>query len=233
MRVLKSKWIKIFLSLVVIVVIAYFLFPFIPFHATGFEKVKLPNAMFQGPVSIEQALKERRSIRKYKNEPITLEQAAQLLWAAQGITSAQGFRTAPSAGALYPLEIYVAVGNVVNLPAGIYHYLPAEQSLEKLSDKDVRPELATTTGEASTVKDGAMDIIIVGEYMKPVQKYGERGKQFVHMEAGHVSENIYLQAVSLKLGTVAIGGFNDDAVKRILNLSKTAHPLYIMPVGKI
>lgn len=196
-------------------------------------KMKLPYPVYNSKTSIEEALKNRRSIRQYKNEALTLEQISQLLWAAQGITSEGRLRTAPSAGALYPLEIYLVNGNIKDLLPGIYHYLPKEHVLEFLVEGDVRQKLATAALAQSDVEHGAADIIITAIYARTVAKYGSHGKRFVHMEAGHAAQNICLQVISLGLGTVTIGAFNDSEVKQILNLPKEEEPLYIMPIGKI
>ncbi len=195
--------------------------------------VKLPNPVYSSHTSIEEALKKRRSIREYKNNPITLQQLAQLLWAAQGITSAKGFRTAPSAGALYPIEIYVLSGNVKGLMPGVYRYLPKKHVLELLAKDDIRSKLATATFNQSGVTNAAADILITAAYARTTAKYGNRGERFAQMEAGQVAENICLQVTSLGLGTVTIGVFNDSKVKALMNFSKDEYPLYIMPVGKI
>lgn len=195
-------------------------------------EIKLPTPIFSSNTSIEEALKKRRSIRLYKNLPLTLQEVAQLLWAAQGITSNNQFRTAPSAGALYPLEIYLIAGNVEKLSPGIYHYAPITHSLQKLKEGDIRTQLAEAAMDQEAIKFGAADIVITAIFSRSTQKYGNKGKQFVFMEAGHAAQNIYLETVSLKLGTVSIGAFNNTQIKNILNLKKE-EPLYILPIGKI
>lgn len=195
-------------------------------------QIKLPNPVLSGTTSVEEALKKRRSIRSYKNLPLTLQEVAQLLWAAQGITSDNGYRTAPSAGALYPLEIYLVAGNIEKLSPGIYHYIPAKHALQKLKDGDVRTQLASAAIGQSPVKLAAADIVITAIFSRTTKKYGNKGKEFVLMEAGHAAQNIYLESVSLHIGTVAIGAFDDTQIKNILNL-KEEDPLYILPIGKI
>lgn len=192
----------------------------------------LPAPIFKSETSIEEALKWRRSTREFKAGPITLQQISQLLWAAQGITYANGFRTAPSAGALYPLEIYVVSGNITNLPAGVYHYSPVNHALEILIMGDKRKDLWSAAEKQGGVEQGAADIVITANYKKTTIKYGRRGIRYVDMEAGHVAENISLQLVSLRLGTVTIGAFDDSAVKSVLKLPHGEEPLYIMPIGK-
>ena len=175
---------------------------------------------------------ERRSVRNYTGEPLTLAEVSQLLWAAQGITSPSGGRTAPSAGALYPLEIYLLAGEVTDLPAGIYHYLPVEHALNPVVGGDQRQVLYEAALSQSAVKDAAAVIVITAVYERTTVKYGERGFQYVYIEVGSAAQNIYLQAFSLDLGTVFIGAFHDDQVKLILQLSGDETPLGIMPVGR-
>lgn len=194
--------------------------------------IALPSPIYKSNVSIEEALLKRRSVREYKDEPISLQQVSQLLWAAQGITSTIGLRTAPSAGALYPLEIYLIVGNVIGLAPGVYHYVPTIHMLELMSEGDKRNNLARAALAQNDVQHGSVDIVISAIYQKTTVKYGDRGKRYVYMEAGHAAENIYLQVISLGLGTVTIGAFDNSAVKSVLNLPSKEDPLYIMPVGK-
>ncbi|MFH2026677.1 MAG: SagB/ThcOx family dehydrogenase [bacterium] len=165
---------------------------------------------------------------------MTLAEVAQVLWSAQGITdSKRGFRTAPSAGALFPLEAYVVIGNVEGLAEGVYKYKPDEHELVKGRGGDVRDKLAVAALEQACVRAGAIAIVFSAVYERTTRKYGDRGVRYVHMEAGHAAQNVCLQAVSLNLGTVVVGAFKDDEVSKILNLSDEEHPLYILPVGKI
>lgn len=240
MNILDKKWIKIYFFMVVIIVIfsvGYFISRINkatpPIHTIRQLKIKLPEPTYSSKTSIEAALKHRRSVREYTNAPLTLKQVSQLLWAAQGITSKNGFRTAPSAGALYPLQIYLVSANVKNLSSGIYRYLPTDHALEMLVEGDLRAPLADAALEQSAVKSAAAEIVITGIYARTINKYGTRGTQFVFMEAGHASENIYLQAVSLNLGTVAVGGFDDVLVKKAMHLTANQNPLYIMPIGRM
>jgi SagB-type dehydrogenase family enzyme len=192
----------------------------------------LPEPRLESEVSLEETLLERRSVREYADLPLSLEDVSQLLWAAQGITSDWGGRTAPSAGALYPLEVYLVVGDVENLEAGIYKYQSEEHALVRVGDSDVRSELASAALSQSFVEEGAIDIVIAAIYERTTRKYGERGVRYVHMEAGHAAQNIYLEAVALDLGTVTIGAFFDEQVKDVLGMPESEVPLYIMPVGK-
>lgn len=196
------------------------------------ESGGLPQPRRSGPWSVEGALAERRSVREYTGEPLTRAELAQLLWAAQGITSAEGLRTAPSAGALYPLEVYVAVGAVDDLPSGIYRYEPARHALELVASGDRRAELAAAALGQECVQDGAAVLALAAVYRRTTGKYGERGIRYVHMEVGHAAQNVCLQAVALGLGTVVVGAFDDRDVKRILNMGAREEPLCLMPVGR-
>jgi SagB-type dehydrogenase family enzyme len=194
--------------------------------------IVLPEPAHDSDVSLEQALLERRSVRTFKEGALTLKQLAQLLWAAQGITDPSGKRTAPSAGALYPLEVYAVVGNVEGVPPGIYKYKPDSHTLVKVLDGDQRVALSQAAMGQPSVSQGAVDIVITAVYERITSKYGERGIRFVHLEAGHAAQNVCLQVVALKLGTVTTGAFDDDAVKKVLGISGNETPLYIMPVGR-
>ena len=192
----------------------------------------LPTPRHDSETSVEKALLERRSVRSYADEPLTLSEISQLLWAAQGITNPSGGRTAPSAGALYPLEIYLLAGEINDLTTGIYHYKPDDHSLTLIIEGDQRQALYEAALSQSAVKDAAAVIVITAIYERTTVKYGERGIQYVHMEVGSVAQNVYLQAVSLDFGTVFIGAFHNDQVKHILRLSEAEIPLGIMPVGR-
>lgn len=195
-------------------------------------QMKLPTPRLESSVSIEAALHERRSIREYADAPLALAGLAQLLWAAQGVTAVNGFRTAPSAGALYPLAVYVLVGNVVDLPAGIYQYHPQGHTLSRIVEGDKRKELMHVALEQSALRDAAAVILIAAVYERTTAKYGTRGVRYVYMEAGHAAQNVYLQAISLDLGVVAIGAFDDAGVKRVAHLSEREQPLYLLPIGR-
>ena len=196
------------------------------------EAVKLPRPAYTGEVSLEKALLNRRSVRDYKDEPLSLEEASQLLWAAQGVTDPRGLRTAPSAGALYPLEVYLVAGKVSGLPAGVYKYRPQGHALVKVADGDKRAELSGAgLGQASIAK-GAAVMVLCAVYERTARKYGDRAERYAHFEVGCASQNIYLQAVSLNLGTVFIGAFHDDKVKEVLNMADDERTLCVMPVGR-
>ena len=196
-------------------------------------RIPLPAPKMTGTVSVEEAVSGRRSVREYATSPLDISEISQLLWAAQGLTDPSGLRAAPSAGALYPLEVYVACGNVTGLSGGVYHYLPKSHALERVIERDVREDLYKSALRQPSVRDAAAVIIIAADYNRTTRKYGERGIRYVHMEAGHVSENIYLQAYALGIGTVAIGAFDDSGVQSVLGLPQDQTPLYLMPIGKV
>ncbi|MEM2094862.1 MAG: SagB/ThcOx family dehydrogenase [Candidatus Bathyarchaeia archaeon] len=195
-------------------------------------EVSLPAPRYESEVSVEEALLKRRSIREYSNKALTIQEISQLLWSAQGITDPRGFRTAPSAGALYPLEVYVAVGNVEDLSKGVYIYKPEGHMLVKVIEGDKREALANAAFDQTWVKNGAIIIVITAVYERTTAKYGDRGIRYVHMEAGHVAQNICLQATAMGLGTVTVGAFYDDQVKLVIGLQENEQPIYIMPVGR-
>jgi SagB-type dehydrogenase family enzyme len=161
-----------------------------------------------------------------------LADVGQVLWAAQGITNDRGYRTTPSAGALYPLEVYVVAGSVVDLEAGVYRYRPDGHLLVRIGGGDRRADLQAAAVDQASVGDAPATLVIAAVPERTTAKYGERGTRYVAMEAGHAAENVYLQAAALNLGTVAIGAFDDDRVEEILMLPKNATPLYLMPVGR-
>ncbi|KTC91202.1 SagB/ThcOx family dehydrogenase [Fluoribacter dumoffii] len=229
---------KILLLIIVALVFLYLIFrpnPLakesrVPAQSQTENEIQLPNPLSASSTSIEEALRKRRSTREYKNQAITLQQVAQLLWAAQGVTSNQGFRTAPSAGALYPLEVYLIAKNVTTLSTGIYHYVPAKHRLQKLKDGDFSLQLAKAALGQNAVEAGAANLVITAVFSKMTAKYGDAGIRFALMEAGHAAQNIYLQTVSLNLATVSIGSFDTTQLKQILPVTHE-EPLYILPIG--
>jgi SagB-type dehydrogenase family enzyme len=240
MASLSAGFILAVLIVAVLIIIAVFLIPGMP-QATPDDGSKIPHSgrialpppKVSGTISVEEALLARRSVREYAAEPLDIAQVSQLLWAAQGITSPSGFRTAPSAGALYPLEVFVACGNVTGLLPGVYRYIPDSHALERIIDRDIRDDLYRAALRQESVRNAPAVIAITADYNRTMRKYGERGIRYVHMEAGHASENICLQAYSLGLGTVTIGAFDDGAVKDLLGMPQGFAPLYLMPVGRV
>jgi SagB-type dehydrogenase family enzyme len=202
-----------------------------PTAMTAGDSVSLPSPRPASAVSVEEALASRRSVRDFADAGLSFEDMAQLLWAAQGITHAEGLRTAPSAGALYPLEVYLVAGRVATLPAGIYRYDPRRHQLAPTALGDRRPGLAAAALHQTWIADAPAVVVIAAVYRRTDAKYGDRGERYVHIETGHAAENVCLQAVALGLGTTVVGAFSDVGVKRLLGLGEE-QPLLLIPVGK-
>ena len=183
-------------------------------------------------MSVERARRERRSARAYAPGALTLAELGQLLWAAQGVTAPGGLRAAPSAGALYPLELRVVVGEVAGLETGVYRYLPETHRLEHSDPHDLRPDLAAAAHQQAWVSDNAALVVISAQYTRTTGKYGPRGVRYAHLEAGHSAENLFLQATALGIATVLVGAFDDAAVTRLLRLEPSEEPLVLMPLGR-
>jgi len=196
--------------------------------------VKLPRPELEGKVSLEEAIARRRSVRRYRAEPLTLSQLSQVLWSAQGITAGGELRAAPSAGATYPLELFAFVGKqaIDGLEAGIYHYEVDSHSLVCSQRGDLRRELARAALDQGFIVSAPVDIVICAIYTRTSYTYGRRGERYVHMEVGHVGENIHLQAIALGLATVEVGAFDDEEVRKVLDVEERIKPLYIMPLGR-
>jgi SagB-type dehydrogenase family enzyme len=195
--------------------------------------IALPEPRYDSHVPVEEALLKRRSIRDYAGGALTLEELAQLLWAAQGITDPTGSRTAPSAGATYPLEVYAVVGDVDGIAGGIYRYEPETHQLLKVVVGDKRKALAKAALDEHFIAQAPASLVITAIYDRTTGHYGLRGVRYVDTEAGHAAQNVHLQAVALNLGTAVVGAFNDSQVAEILRLSDNEVPLYIMPMGRI
>jgi len=195
--------------------------------------IMLPKPMIRGKISLEEAINKRRSERTFRDVHLTAEDLSQILWAAQGKTDPGGLRTAPSAGAQYPLDIYVVIGKVKGSSKGLYHYDPQRHSLRLLHEGELRRTLAEACLGQMFIADAPIVIVITAEYGRITDRYGERGVRYAHMEVGHVGQNIYLQAEVLGLGTVVIGAFRDRAVSKSLRLPEKHRPLYVMPVGYV
>jgi SagB-type dehydrogenase family enzyme len=188
--------------------------------------IPLPSPNYQGTMSLEETLAQRRSIREFEDRPLTDWELGQLLWAAQGLTNDRGFRTVPSAGALYPLEVYVATAQ------GIFHYQPQGHHLVVLSPVDARPALYAAALDQEAIRQAPALFAMTAVYERTISKYGqERSPRYVHLEAGHAAQNLLLQAVALNLGAVPIGAFHDKEVQAALGLTEDHEPLYLIPVG--
>lgn len=201
----------------------------------------LPAPALTGKVSVEEALSTRRSHRSFIDEAISAQDLSQLLWSAYGIThplsgypqTQGGLRTAPSAGALFPLKIYVLIGRVKGIEPGVYRYSSKDHKITRFIDRDVREQLSTAALRQEMIKTAPAVIFYSADFSLTTSKYGDRGRErYVCMDLGHSAQNVYLQAEALHLGTCAIGAFNDEAVRTVMQLPANEEPLYIMPVGQ-
>ncbi len=206
------------------------------------KAVKLPPPALDGSVSVEKCLARRRSIRRYSTRPLELADVSQLLWAAYGVTEPMpnvrgvrgGLKTAPSAGGLYPLDLYVVAGNVTALDPGIYHYRPETHDLVLVQGGDRRKALAQAALGQTMIRDAPASLVYSAVFSRTTGKYGTRGRQrYVCMDLGHSAENVYLQCGSLGLGTCAVGAFDDAGVRKVVPITDAEEPLYIMPVGHL
>lgn len=207
-------------------------------HAWGEVKpekyVPLSKPSCDGKVSVERAIKERRTVRSFRPKPLTLAQLSQLLWAAQGVTDeGMGFRAAPSGGALYPLDVYAVVGDggVEGLQSGIYHYQPETHSIRFVRRGDRRKEVASAALWQMWMAKAPVMFVITSEHERITRKYGKRGIRYAQIEVGHVGQNIFLQAGGLGLAAGIVGAFSDNAVAEAIGAPKAHNPLIIMPVG--
>jgi SagB-type dehydrogenase family enzyme len=187
--------------------------------------IKLAKPDRKGALALEKAIAVRRSRRKFSAKQLTLEQIGQLVWAAQGQDAWKGCRTAPSAGATYPLELFIVTGE------GLFHYLPAKHSLEKLREQDLRGELALAAWGQEFVEAAPVTLVFVAQFSRTTGRYGQRGIRYVYMEAGHAAQNVHLQAEALGLGSVAVGAFDDDSVSKVLGLASELEPIYMVVAG--
>lgn len=206
----------------------------------------LPEPMTDGKVSLEKALMGRRSIRNFSSDSLTIFEISQILWSAQGITKKikepssgwrgdkwpGGLRTAPSAGALYPIELYIATARVTGLPQGLYKYIPQEHTITRVLDGDKRMDISDAALKQKSIQNASAVIIIFGVIDRTTAKYGDRAPRYVNIECGAVCQNIYLQSYTLNLGAVFAGAFNDEKLKSVLNVPENEYPLGIMPLGK-
>ena len=211
----------------------------LPGSAAGVSKaietqaaLSLPGPRLEGPLSVEEALLARRSVRDFGAGPLALEEAAQLLWATQGIT-AIGRRTAPSAGALYPLEIALVAGQVSGLAPGVYRYRPRGHALRLVREGDLRAGLAAAALDQGWIAEAACALVLAAVYRRTTRKYGPRGERYVHIEVGHAGQNVYLQARAFGLGTTMVGAFRDTEVRLLLEFGADEAPLAILPIGRL
>lgn len=195
--------------------------------------IELPKPRLDSDVSVEKALNQRRSTREFSDRPLEISHVAQLLWAAQGVTSPELQRTAPSAGALYGLELYTIAVSVIGIAPGCYRYEPLRHHLECTLEGALQHQLSRTALDQSAIAQAAAIFVLSGVYERVKRKYGQRGVRYTHLEAGHAAQNLLLQAAALDLGAVAIGAFDDMDVKHLLGLTPQEVPLYLLSVGHL
>jgi SagB-type dehydrogenase family enzyme len=196
------------------------------------ETVALPPPRYDGDYALERALRERRSLRCFGKGALSLKQISQLLWAGQGVTSREGLRAAPSVGALYPLEVYLAVGQAQGLDKGVYRYLPDGHRLIRIAAADVRDELAAAAYGQRWVSHNALLLVFSAIERRTTSKYGGRGIRYIHIEVGHAVQNVLLQAVALGLGGVPVGAFDDERVQEIIGMAQGERALYLVAIGR-
>ena len=196
--------------------------------------MKLPPEKIERTVSVEQAISQRRTVRTFISEPLQLHQFSQLLWAAQGITEKSGFkRSAASAGALYPMDVYVVAGkdSVAQIEAGVYHYEPKGHMVSLVTGSDLREALSRASLSQMWMAKAPVDIVITAEYSRATIKYGKRGVRYAIIEAGHIGQNLFLQAEALGLKAGIVGAFHDNEIIRVMNIPSSHEPLLIIPIG--
>jgi len=200
------------------------------------ERISLPEIKAINEISLFNTLRERRSIRKYSDQPMIISDLSYLLWAATGIQrkEEETHRTAPSAGALYPIETYIIVNNVVELKSGVYHYDIENHSLEFIREGDFRQDTTNAALEQDSCANAAVVFAFSAIFQRSKWKYRQRAYRYIYLEAGHIAENLGLAVTSLGLGGCHIAAIFDDLMDKILQLDGLQESvLYIMPVGKI
>jgi SagB-type dehydrogenase family enzyme len=195
--------------------------------------IKLPPPAKKGGTALAEALAARRTVRHFASRPLDLAQISQLLWEADGLSDPRGLRTSPSAGATYPLDLYLVVGErgMTDLPAGVYHYFIAEHALAPVAAGDLRAAVARASLHQTWMTEPPVMVVITAEYRRCTARYGQRGIRYTHMEAGNVSQNVFLAAEALGLGAGIVGAFDDQALAQVLKLLPAHEPLLVMPVG--
>ena len=196
------------------------------------ETINLPEPRLDSDFSVERAIYKRRSIRNFSDKPLALSEVSQLLWSAQGVTDKEKLRSAPSAGALYPLVVYLVVGSVDGLEPGIYRYNTEKHQIVGIQKGDSRSELAKAAAQQLWIEESAAILVFSAIEKRTTWKYGRRGIQYIHIEVGHSAQNVFLQVQSLGLGAAVVGAFDDRRVEKLLNLATEEQVLYLMPVGE-
>jgi SagB-type dehydrogenase family enzyme len=187
-------------------------------------EIKLSKPILEGNKSLEECIYERESVRKYSEKLIEIEKRSQVLWAAQGKKGQK--RTVPSAGATYPLEIYVTLKD-----KGYFHYDYKNHILKLIAEEKICKNLAHESWNQMFIEEAYLNIIICADYSRTTKRYKKRGIRYVYMEVGHCAQNIHLEAVALGLVSVPIGAFQDEAVKKVMKLPANIDPLYIIPIS--
>lgn len=189
-------------------------------------RIDLPAPVLRGGMSLEQALASRRSVREFSATALKMAELGQLAWAAQGVTQPDGgLRAAPSAGALYPLELYFVLRD------GLLHYLPGPHAFERISPRDLREPLADAALSEGAILSAPCTVVITSATERTAARYGARATLYVSLEAGHAAQNLLLQATALGLAGVPIGAFDDRAVSGALSLPAAEQPIYIVALG--
>ncbi|MFW5836469.1 MAG: SagB/ThcOx family dehydrogenase [Desulfovibrionaceae bacterium] len=196
------------------------------------ERISLPEIKMERPPSLLEAVNDRRSIRSYKPGPVALEDLAMVLHAAQGVTHPRGYRAAPSAGALYPLELHLAAGPDESIPAGCYRFIPGVRELDPRVEGDLRSDIAGACLNQSWMAEAPCCLVVCAVYERVTRKYGDRGRQYAHIEAGCAAQGFSLMAAALGLGTVCVGAFRDHELQQVLNVDEFERPLLAMPLGR-
>jgi SagB-type dehydrogenase family enzyme len=207
-----------------------------PLTPRGGGKMKLPDPVLDGEVSLERTIHTRRTVRSFRSRALSLQQLSQVLWAAQGITETGGFkRAAPSAGALYPMDVYGVIGKecIEKLTPGVYHYTPTGHTLSLIQEGDARRTLAEASLWQVWMAEAPLNLVITAEYSRITIKYGQRGVRYAMIEAGHIGQNIFLQCQAMGLEAGIVGAFDDSKVIQVMGIKKTHEPLLIMPVGYV
>jgi SagB-type dehydrogenase family enzyme len=197
--------------------------------------MKLPPPDTEGAagLSVAAAIQQRRTVRGFQARPLTLAALSQLLWSAQGITGRRYKRAAPSAGALYPMDLYVvsAQAGVNGMAAGVYHYQPEGHLLAQVAEGDLRMATADAALGQRWMAKAPVNLVITAEYARVTVKYRERGVRYAMIEAGCIGENLFLQAEALGLKAGMVGAFHDRVLGQVLHLPSAHEPLLVMPVG--
>jgi SagB-type dehydrogenase family enzyme len=205
----------------------------VPAAGSAAEAIKLPAPYTSGGMALAATLQARRTVRQFASRSLEPAQISQLLWEADGVSDPRGLRTSPSAGATYPLDLYLVVKErgAAHLPAGIYHYEVGNHALTPVARGDFHARVAGACLSQTWMAQAPVMVVITGEYRRCTARYGQRGVRYTHMEAGNVSQNLFLAAESLGLGAGIVGAFDDQALAQVLKLPPAQEPLLVMPVG--